>query len=200
MLRVGLTGGPGAGKSTTAGILAAEGFPVLYADKVAHDLYQPGSAVVLELARAFGDAVLTPSGEVDRSVLGSLVFGNRERLDRLNAIVHPQLLRELSRRLGAMEEAGTLLEGVLERVPNHLHALLGLSQIRAAADRQREADALLERAIEEHPDDGRAHFLMALTSARRGQLERAWTHVREAERLRFPVPEEFVAALRESTR
>ncbi len=113
MLRVGLTGGPGAGKSTVASMLSARGFPVLDADKVAHELYLPGSLLVSELSKAFGSGVLTPSGGIDRKALGSLVFGDRERLGVLSAIVHPRLLRELSRRLGAMEESGAPV-GILE--------------------------------------------------------------------------------------
>jgi len=113
MLRVGLTGGPGAGKSTVASLLFDDGFPVLDADKVAHELYVPKSIVVAELSRTFGSSVLTEAGGIDRKALGTLVFGNRDRLDQLNAIVHPHLLRELSRRLGAIEESGEAV-GILE--------------------------------------------------------------------------------------
>lgn len=86
---------------------------MLDADKVAHELYVPGNPVVLELSEAFGPGVLTPAGGIDRKALGSLVFGDRERLDRLGAIVHPRLLRELSRRLETMEESGAGV-GILE--------------------------------------------------------------------------------------
>jgi dephospho-CoA kinase len=106
MLRVGLTGAAGAGKSTVARELARMGIPVVDADKVAHELYAPGSAVVAALAAAFGDGVLTPDGAIDRAALGALVFGSAERLCELDRIVHPPLLAELERRLLALERAG----------------------------------------------------------------------------------------------
>ena len=106
MLRVGLTGAAGAGKSTVARELARLGIPVVDADKVAHELYAPGSAVVAALAAAFGDGVLTPAGAIDRAALGALVFGSAERLGELDRIVHPPLLAELERRLLALERAG----------------------------------------------------------------------------------------------
>ena len=163
---------------------------------------EPRYRRVLELDRNYSAAyvnlgnLLAERGEL---VEAESLLRRAVELEPEEASARVGLSNALAKR-GVMEEAGTLLEGVLECDPGHLHALLGLSQIRAAADRLRDANELLLRALEEHPDDGRAHFLMALTSARRGQLERAWTHVREAERLRFPVPEDFVAALRESAR
>lgn len=113
MLRVGLTGAAGAGKSTVARELARLGIPVVDADRVAHELYAPGSAVVAALAAAFGDGVLTPGGAIDRAALGALVFGSAERLRELDRIVHPPLLAELKRRLLALERAGETL-AVLE--------------------------------------------------------------------------------------
>jgi len=113
MLRVGLTGGPGAGKSTVAALLAREGLPVVDADKVAHELYVPGGRLVAELGQVFGPEVVGPDGGIDRAVLGRQVFGHQDRLDVLNRIVHPQLLRELSRRLGDLEERSEPI-GVLE--------------------------------------------------------------------------------------
>ncbi len=106
MLRVGLTGAAGAGKSTVARLLAGRGLPVIDADKVAHELYAPGSAVAAELAAAFGRGVLDASGAIDRAALGALVFGSPERLAELDGIVHPPLLAELERRLDALARAG----------------------------------------------------------------------------------------------
>jgi dephospho-CoA kinase len=101
---VGLTGAPGSGKSTVAAMLAGKGYPVLDADRVAHDLYTPGSSVVEALVQAFGAGVRNADGGIDRTALGARVFGHPDRLSTLNAIVHPPLLRELERRI---EEART---------------------------------------------------------------------------------------------
>jgi len=109
MLRVGLTGPTGSGKSSVSAVLRDMGLPVIDADKVAHELYVPGSPTVAELARAFGDAVLTPEGGVDRARLGAAVFGDAEKLALLERIVHPLLLAELERRLAALESAGAPL-------------------------------------------------------------------------------------------
>lgn len=113
MLRVGLTGPAGAGKSTVAGLLAGRGFPLVDADRVAHELYVPGSPLVRALARAFGTEILRPGGSVNREALGRLVFGDPDRLAQLDRIVHPPLVDELARRLDELEKAGEPL-GILE--------------------------------------------------------------------------------------
>lgn len=106
MLRVGLTGGPGAGKSTVAGLLAAVGFPVLDADTLAHELYVPGSPLVEQLVRAFGEGVRDAGGGIDRRALGGRVFGDRAALAVLNGIVHPPLLAGIRSRLETLDAGG----------------------------------------------------------------------------------------------
>jgi dephospho-CoA kinase len=113
MLRVGVTGGAASGKSTVTALLAERGFPVIDADRVAHDLYVPGSPVTASLAAAFGKEILDPAGGIDRDALGARVFGFPERLRILDGIVHPPLLDALAARLDAME-AGGAAAGVLE--------------------------------------------------------------------------------------
>ncbi len=106
MLRVGLTGAAGSGKSTVARGLARRGLPVVDADRVAHELYVPGSPLVARLAARFGSGILDPSGGVDRRALGARVFGDPEALAALDALVHPPLVEELGRRLAALEAEG----------------------------------------------------------------------------------------------
>jgi len=116
MLRVGLTGPAGSGKSTVARLLAARGTPVIDADRVAHELYVPGGELVRELAGAFGDGILDSRGGIDRARLGEIVFGDPAARETLNRIVHPPLLAELERRLDALEAGGTpvaILEAAL---------------------------------------------------------------------------------------
>ena len=106
MLRVGLTGPAGSGKSTVAALLQAAGCPIVDADRAAHELYLPGSELAKRLARAFGDHILRPDGSVDRRVLGGIVFASAEARNTLNALVHPLLIAELERRMDALEENG----------------------------------------------------------------------------------------------
>jgi dephospho-CoA kinase len=106
MLRVGLTGPAGSGKTIIAAMLAKAGCAVVDADRAAHDLYVPGSALVRDLARAFGDDILCGDGSVDRGALGRIVFASPSARTTLNALVHPPLVVELRRRLDALETAG----------------------------------------------------------------------------------------------
>jgi len=91
MFVIGLTGPISAGKTTVMGLFAELGAAVLAADDVARDLVKPGSQILSELRRAFGDEIVTPDGHLDRRRLGSLAFSSREALGRLNALVHPAM-------------------------------------------------------------------------------------------------------------
>ncbi len=87
--RLGLVGGIASGKSTVAGFLRERGWAVVDADKVAHEVYAPGTRTVDEIREAFGAGTVLPDGSVDRKALGAIVFGNPEALKRLEALVHP---------------------------------------------------------------------------------------------------------------
>ena len=95
---VALTGGIASGKSTIAGRLAEHGAVIVDADAIVREVQSPGSPVLGELARAFGEDVLLPDGSLDRAGLGRRVFGDPERVARLNAIVHPAVRAESARR------------------------------------------------------------------------------------------------------
>jgi dephospho-CoA kinase len=88
MLRVGLTGGLGSGKSTVAGFLRELGAEVIEADALGRALMEPGRAVYGEIVRVFGPDVVDPDGRLNRSRLADLAFKGG-RLQELNAIVHP---------------------------------------------------------------------------------------------------------------
>ncbi|MBP2702255.1 dephospho-CoA kinase [Microbispora sp. RL4-1S] len=91
MLRVGLTGGIGSGKSEVSRRLAARGAVVIDADAIAREVVEPGTPGLAEIVTAFGDGVLRPDGRLDRETLGSIVFADPERRETLNAIVHPKV-------------------------------------------------------------------------------------------------------------
>ncbi|MDY5785298.1 dephospho-CoA kinase [Corynebacterium sp.] len=106
MLRIGLTGGIGSGKSTVARLLAEAGFPVVDADQVARDNMSLGSKALREVAAEFGADVLGPDGTLDRAELARRAFATPEATARLNAITHPAIREESERRLAAHERDG----------------------------------------------------------------------------------------------
>jgi len=88
---IGLTGGIGSGKSTVSQFLAELGAAILDADKVGHEAFEPDSEVWREVVATFGRQILTPGGDIDRTKLGNIVFGNHEARERLNLIMHPRM-------------------------------------------------------------------------------------------------------------
>jgi dephospho-CoA kinase len=99
MLRAGLTGGIGCGKSTVAAMMGELGCHVLNADKMAHAVIAPGSPAYKEIVRHFGEHILALDGGIDRARLAAIVFSNSAQLATLNAIVHPRVLHDLDREL-----------------------------------------------------------------------------------------------------
>jgi len=97
MLRLGLTGGIATGKTAVAAMLREMGFPVLDADSVAHKLIEPRHPAYEQVLSEFGPSILDAQQRVDRAKLASLVFADRAKLDRLNAIVHPLVVEIIDR-------------------------------------------------------------------------------------------------------
>jgi dephospho-CoA kinase len=96
VLRVGLTGGIGSGKSEVSRRLAAHGAVILDADVAAREVVAPGTPGLAQVADAFGPGVLRPDGALDRDRLGAIVFADPSAREKLNAIVHP-LVRDWMR-------------------------------------------------------------------------------------------------------
>jgi dephospho-CoA kinase len=113
VLRVGLTGGIGAGKSAVAAVLASHGAIVIDADKLAREVVEPGTPGLVRVVEEFGPEVLRADGSLDRDRLGAIVFSDPERRERLNAIVHP-LVRERS---AALIEAAPPDSVVVQDIP-----------------------------------------------------------------------------------
>jgi dephospho-CoA kinase len=89
MLRVGLTGGIGAGKSTVANRLAEHGAVLVDSDRIAREVVEPGTEGLARLVEEFGEEILADDGSLDRPVLAAKAFADDESRRRLNAIVHP---------------------------------------------------------------------------------------------------------------
>jgi dephospho-CoA kinase len=112
MLLVGLTGGIGSGKSTIARMLADRGAVVLDADRFARDAVVSGSPGFDAVVNRFGLALIGPDGQLDRPALATIVFADDEARRDLEAIVHPEVRRQIS--AGIAANAGTDRVVVLE--------------------------------------------------------------------------------------
>ncbi len=99
-LALGLTGNPGAGKTTVAGILERQGARVISGDALGHDLLNKESPVFDQIVRTFGNSILDVGGEIRREKLGNVVFRSTDELERLNRLVHPILVERI--RAGVM--------------------------------------------------------------------------------------------------
>ena len=91
MLRVGLTGGIGSGKSAVSSRLAQRGAVVIDSDALAREVVAKGTDGLAEVVEAFGDGVLTAEGELDRPAVGRIVFGDEAARRKLEAIIHPRV-------------------------------------------------------------------------------------------------------------
>ena len=99
MLLVGLTGGIGAGKSTVSDLLAARGAVIVDADVVARSVVEPGQPALAKLVERFGAGILDTGGRLDRAALAKLAFVDDESRRDLEAITHPAINDEFTRRV-----------------------------------------------------------------------------------------------------
>lgn len=113
MLKVGLTGGIGAGKSEVSRLLVEHGAVLIDSDRIAREVVEPGTPGLAAVVEAFGEGVLAADGSLDRPRLGSIVFADPDRLAVLNSIVHP-LVGDRSR---ALESAAADDAVVIHDVP-----------------------------------------------------------------------------------
>lgn len=114
MLRVGLTGGIGCGKSTVANMMRELGCQVFDADQIARQVVEPGQPAYDAIVREFGREILLPNGGLDRAKIASVVFADPVRLARLNAIIHPRVLAQHDRDLEQLEREDPAGIGVVE--------------------------------------------------------------------------------------
>ena len=99
MKTIGLTGGIGSGKSTVSQLLGELGAFVIDADKVGHEIYQPGKEAWKQVTAAFGQDILAPDQTIDRKKLGAIIFGSDDARKKLNSIVHPLMFKDIDYRI-----------------------------------------------------------------------------------------------------
>jgi dephospho-CoA kinase len=120
VIKVGLTGGIGSGKSEVARLLAGHGAVVIDADVLAREAVAPGSTGLARVVAEFGPDVLGADGSLDRSTLAQVVFADPERLARLNAIIHPYVRRRSAEIMAAAPADAVVVEDVPLLVENNL--------------------------------------------------------------------------------
>jgi dephospho-CoA kinase len=126
MLRVGLTGGIGAGKSAVARTLAEHGAVVIDADQLAREVVEPGTPGLAQVVVEFGEEILQADGSLDRERLGAIVFSDPERLQRLNAIVHPLVRERTAALIGAAPADAVVVQDIPLLVENGLAPMFAL--------------------------------------------------------------------------
>ena len=135
MLRVGLTGGIGSGKSAVSAMFVARGAVLVDADLNARAVVAQGTPGLAAVVAEFGDDILRPDGELDRERLGRIVFADPDKLARLNAIVYPLVGQESARQTAAAEAAGApvLIHDVPLLVENNLQGMYDAVVVVAAS-------------------------------------------------------------------
>ena len=113
MLRVGITGGIGSGKTALTDWLGQQHITVVDADLAARVVVTPGQPALAEIVAAFGDDYLLPDGQLDRAALRKLVFADADKRKTLEAITHPRIREELIRQLAAADSPYAVLSSPL---------------------------------------------------------------------------------------
>ena len=129
MYVIGLTGGIASGKSSIAKRLEKLGAEIINADIVGHSVYEPGTDAYNEIIQSFGDGILNSNGSVNRGSLGSIVFGDSNKLQLLNSIVWPKIMERIKELISEVAskgaqvcivEAALLLEAGWDEVVNEI--------------------------------------------------------------------------------
>lgn len=170
MLRVGLTGGIGAGKSTVASELASLGAVIVDSDKIAREVVEPGTDGLAAVVEAFGSDVLDADGALDRPALGRIVFNDDEARRRLNGILHPRIGRRTGELVAAAPADAVLVHDVPLLVENGMGAAFALVVVVDAPEDVRVER--LERTRGMAEDDARSRIrAQATTEARRAAAD-----------------------------
>jgi len=148
MIRVGLTGGIGSGKSTVARLLAEHGALVIDADQIAREVVEPGQPALTEIAERFGPDVITTDGSLDRAALAAIVFADAAALADLNAITHPRIAARTAQLIAAAPDDAVVVYDMPLLVENDLaegwdHVIV------VEADREVRVRRLIERGLDE---------------------------------------------------
>jgi dephospho-CoA kinase len=164
VLRIGLTGGIGSGKSTVSALLAARGAVVIDADRIAREVVEPGTAGLAAVVEAFGAGVLTGDGSLDRPALAAVVFADPEARKRLDGIVHPLVRARSAELAAAAPDDAVVVHDVPLLVETGQAGAYDLVLV-VQADPELRVDRLVRRGLTE--EDARARIAVQATDEQR---------------------------------
>ncbi|MDR3659288.1 MAG: dephospho-CoA kinase [Mycobacterium sp.] len=172
MLRIGLSGGIGAGKSTVSSTFAACGGIIVDGDVISREVVAPGTEGLAALVEAFGEDILLPDGALNRPALAAVAFSNDEKLQTLNSIVHPLVGKRRAELIDAAPVGSVVVEDIPLLVESQMAPLFPLV-VMVHADE----DVRIARLIEYRgftADDARARIAAQATIEQRQAVADVW--------------------------
>ena len=162
MLKVGITGGIGSGKTTVCKVFETLGVPVYYADLEAKKLQEQDAEVKGAILKEFGENILNASGSIDRAKLAAIVFNDKDKLQKLNNIIHPAVANHFNNWLTTnktskytLQEAAILFEsGVYKRVDKIISVIAPIDiRILRTAKRDNISEELVQQRMKNQISD-----------------------------------------------
>ncbi len=172
MLRIGLTGGIGAGKSTVSETFAECGGVVVDGDVIAREVVEPGTEGLASLVDAFGDDILLPNGALDRPALAAKAFSNDDHRATLNGIVHPLVAHRRAEIIAAVDEDQVVVEDIPLLVESQMASLFPLVVIVHADPELRVRRLVEQRDMGE--EDARARIAAQASDEQRRRAADVW--------------------------
>jgi dephospho-CoA kinase len=148
MLRIGLTGGIGAGKSTVSATFSECGGIIVDGDVIAREVVEPGTEGLAQLVEAFGEDILLPDGALNRPALAAKAFVDDEHRARLNGIVHPLVGRRREQIIAAVSEDAVVVEDIPLLVETGMAPMFPLVVV-VTADAETRVERLIKRGMDE---------------------------------------------------
>ncbi|MED5815966.1 dephospho-CoA kinase [Mycolicibacterium sp. 050232] len=172
MLRIGLTGGIGAGKSTVSATFSDLGGIIVDGDVIAREVVEPGTEGLAKLVQAFGDGILLPEGALNRPALAAVAFSDDDKRATLNGIVHPLVAHRRSELIAAAHEDAVIVEDIPLLVESQMAPMFPLVIV-VNADPEIRVKRLIEyRGFTE--EDARARIAAQATEEQRRAVADVW--------------------------
>lgn len=112
-LKIGITGGIGSGKSLACRYFEELGYTVIYADRVAKELYSTNKKLIKRLVAEFGKGILDENGKLSRPNARRIIFSDKRNIKRVNSIVHPFVFREMDKMVSRLKDKVVLFEAAI---------------------------------------------------------------------------------------